>query len=252
MSGLYSWRRVTTTWDRSASSAPTRSSLMRPLVTSPCSTTSGRHEGSTACAGARTATSWPPVVGSGVGRVRASRSLPPMARCWRSTCFPALAVRRTASSAARTSTSSTSPPSTAGSIGCRTRDAAGTWNHPRSGHISPRSARLWRATRLSLREGAGPLLPVSRQTLPGSSDGIASMTLRRLKLLAILAPLLFLAALELARQVVSPALFQGWPGQLLLAGIVLLGTLFFAEAIFGVVSRLQTQLAQQNQELLAL
>jgi hypothetical protein len=78
------------------------------------------------------------------------------------------------------------------------------------------------------------------------------MTLRRLKLLAILAPLLFLAALELARQVISPALFQGWPGYLLLTGIVLLGTLFFAEAIFGVVGRLQTQLAQQNQELLAL
>src|SRR5215207_10191546 len=78
------------------------------------------------------------------------------------------------------------------------------------------------------------------------------MTLRRLKLLAILAPLLFLGALELARQVISPALFQGWPGQLLLAGIILLGTLFFAEAIFGVVGRLQMQLAQQNQELLAL
>ena len=31
---------------------------------------------------------------------------------------------------------------------------------------------------------------------------------------------------------------------------MLLGTLFFAEAIFGVVGRLQTQLAQQNQELL--
>ena len=36
------------------------------------------------------------------------------------------------------------------------------------------------------------------------------MTLHRLKLLAILAPLLFLGALELARQVISPALFQGW------------------------------------------
>ena len=36
----------------------------------------------------------------------------------------------------------------------------------------PRSARLWHATRLSLREGAGPLLRMSRQTLPGSSDGI--------------------------------------------------------------------------------
>ena len=78
------------------------------------------------------------------------------------------------------------------------------------------------------------------------------MTLRRLKLLAILAPLLFLGALELARQVISPALFQGWPGLLLLAGIVLLGTLFFAEALFGVVGRLQTRLTQQNQELLAL
>ncbi len=78
------------------------------------------------------------------------------------------------------------------------------------------------------------------------------MTLRRLKLLAILAPLLFLGALEVARQVISPDLFQGWPGHLLLAGIVLLGTLFFAEAIFSVVGRLQTRLAQQNRELLAL
>ena len=78
------------------------------------------------------------------------------------------------------------------------------------------------------------------------------MTLRRLKLLAIISPLLFLGALELARQVIAPGLFQGWPGLLLLAGIILLGTLFFAEALFGVVGRLQTQLAQQNQELLAL
>ena len=69
------------------------------------------------------------------------------------------------------------------------------------------------------------------------------MTLRRLKLLAILAPLLFLGALEVARQVLAPDLFQGWPGLLLLAGIVLLGTLFFAEAVFGVVGRLQTRLS---------
>ena len=78
------------------------------------------------------------------------------------------------------------------------------------------------------------------------------MTLRQLKLLAILAPLLFLGAVELVRQVIAPDLFAGWPGHLLLAGIVLLGTLFFAEAIFGVVARLQTRLAQQNRELLAL
>jgi len=78
------------------------------------------------------------------------------------------------------------------------------------------------------------------------------MTLRQLKWLAVLAPLLFLAALEAVRQLVSPDLFRAWPGYLLLAGIVLLGTLFFAEAIFGVVERLQTRLAHQNRELLDL
>jgi signal transduction histidine kinase len=78
------------------------------------------------------------------------------------------------------------------------------------------------------------------------------MTLDRLKWLAVLAPLLFLGGLELARQVIAPDLFREWPGTLLLAGIVLLGTLFFAEAIFGIVGRLQARLAQQNNELLAL
>ena len=78
------------------------------------------------------------------------------------------------------------------------------------------------------------------------------MTLRHLKWLAILAPLLFLGALELVRQTVFPELFRAWPGYLLLAGAVLLGTLFFAEAIFGIVSRLQERLARQNRELLAL
>jgi signal transduction histidine kinase len=79
-----------------------------------------------------------------------------------------------------------------------------------------------------------------------------SMTLRRLKWLAVLAPLLFLGAVEVARRILAPDVFQDWPGYLLLAGIVLLGTLFFAETIFGVVGRLQARLTQQNRELLAL
>jgi nitrate/nitrite-specific signal transduction histidine kinase len=87
-------------------------------------------------------------------------------------------------------------------------------------------------------------------------DGLATMrpalTLRHLKLLAVLAPLLFLAAIEVVRHVVAPELFRAWPGYVLLAGIVLLGTLFFAEAVFGVVGRLQDRLTHQNQELLAL
>lgn len=78
------------------------------------------------------------------------------------------------------------------------------------------------------------------------------MTLQRLKWLAVLAPLLFLGALELIRHVVAPELFHAWPGYLLLGGAVLLGTLFFAEAIFSVVNRLQERLARQNQELLEL
>lgn len=78
------------------------------------------------------------------------------------------------------------------------------------------------------------------------------MTLRRIKWLTILAPLLFLAALELLRLFVQPALFRAWPGYLLLAGLVVLGTLFFSEAIFSVVERLQRQLQRQNEELLAL
>ena len=78
------------------------------------------------------------------------------------------------------------------------------------------------------------------------------MTLRRLKVLAILAPLLFLGGIELIRHTVDPALFASWPGYLLLGGVVLLGTLLFAEAIFAVVNRLQARLTRQNRELLAL
>lgn len=78
------------------------------------------------------------------------------------------------------------------------------------------------------------------------------MTLRRLKWLTILAPLFFLAALELLRAFVQPSLFHAWPGYLLLAGLVVLGTLFFSEAIFSVIERLQRQLQRQNEELLAL
>jgi signal transduction histidine kinase len=78
------------------------------------------------------------------------------------------------------------------------------------------------------------------------------MTLQRLKWLAVLAPLLFLAAIEAVRQTIAPELFRGWPGSLLLGGVVLLATFFFAETIFGLVNRLQEQLAQQNRELVAL
>jgi len=74
----------------------------------------------------------------------------------------------------------------------------------------------------------------------------------RLKWIAVLAPLVFLAGLELLRHLVYPQLFVTWPGYLLLAGIVLIGAFIFAESVFSVIGRMQARLTRQNQELLAL
>jgi nitrate/nitrite-specific signal transduction histidine kinase len=76
--------------------------------------------------------------------------------------------------------------------------------------------------------------------------------LRRLKWIAILSPLVFLGLLELARQLAAPEVLRAWPGYILIAGLVLIGTLFFAETIFGVIGRMQDRLRTQNRELLAL
>ena len=75
--------------------------------------------------------------------------------------------------------------------------------------------------------------------------------LRRLKWVAVLAPLLFLSVLELGR-LLYPVPFRGWPGIFVLPVVVLGATLLFAEAVFGVVGAAQRRLAQQNRELLAL
>lgn len=78
------------------------------------------------------------------------------------------------------------------------------------------------------------------------------MTLRRLKLLSILVPLVFLVVLELLREVIFPDVLAGWPGYLLIGGIVLTGVLFFSEAVFTVINRARERLEQKNRELLAL
>jgi len=78
------------------------------------------------------------------------------------------------------------------------------------------------------------------------------MSLRRLKWLSILSPLAFLALVEVSRSLVFPGLFSSWPGYVLFAGIVLIGMLFFSEAIFAVIDRTQGRLEQKNRELLAL
>src|SRR5918912_2191761 len=78
------------------------------------------------------------------------------------------------------------------------------------------------------------------------------MSLRRLKWTTVVAPLLFLAAVDYARRTFQVELLQAWPGEILLAGVVLFATLLFSETVFGRIERMQVRLSQQNRELLAL
>jgi len=78
------------------------------------------------------------------------------------------------------------------------------------------------------------------------------VSLRQLKWTTIVAPLVFLAAIDFLRRTVLPDLLQAWPGEILLGGIILFATLLFSETIFGRVERMQRRVEQQNRELLAL
>lgn len=78
------------------------------------------------------------------------------------------------------------------------------------------------------------------------------MSLRQLKWTTIIAPLVFLLAIDLVRRTLAPELMRAWPGDLLVAGIVLFAALIFSETVFGRIERMQARLARQNRELLAL
>jgi signal transduction histidine kinase len=78
------------------------------------------------------------------------------------------------------------------------------------------------------------------------------MTLRQLRWIAIVAPVAFLVAIEIVRNTVEPALFRSIPGYLLTGGIVLVGALFFSEALFSIIGGMQARLSNRNRELLAL
>lgn len=77
-------------------------------------------------------------------------------------------------------------------------------------------------------------------------------SLSRLKWITILAPLVFLGLLALARWWIAPGFFASWPGYLLLSGVTVLAVLAFSQMIFTVIERLQRRLRMQNHELLAL
>jgi signal transduction histidine kinase len=78
------------------------------------------------------------------------------------------------------------------------------------------------------------------------------MTLHRLQWLAIVAPLGFLALVEVARLALVAADLPPWLRYSLLGGIALLSVLAFSELIFAVIRRLHARLVTQNRELLAL
>jgi hypothetical protein len=101
--------------------------------------------------------------------------------------------------------------------------------------------------------GGGTVIPAPLLWRPDrpTEQGQRGMTLQRLKWLTLTAPLLFLAGLLVAQRRL-PDLLTWWPGYLLIAGVSLTATLFFNEAIFSVINRLQQQVVQRNRELLAL
>jgi nitrate/nitrite-specific signal transduction histidine kinase len=78
------------------------------------------------------------------------------------------------------------------------------------------------------------------------------MSLRQLKWTTIVAPLVFLIVVDLVRRNLQPELMQSWPGELLVAGVVLFGVLLFSETVFGRIERMQARLGRQNRELLGL
>lgn len=78
------------------------------------------------------------------------------------------------------------------------------------------------------------------------------MSLRQLKWTTIGAPLLFLALIDYLRRTLQLDFLQAWPGDVLIAGVVLFGVLLFSESVFGRIERMQARLEQQNRELLGL
>ncbi len=77
------------------------------------------------------------------------------------------------------------------------------------------------------------------------------MNFRRLKWIAILAPIVFVGSLEYARYALGPisATFQG---HLMMSAVALLGAVFFYGAVFTVIDHIQQDLERQNRELVAL
>jgi signal transduction histidine kinase len=78
-----------------------------------------------------------------------------------------------------------------------------------------------------------------------------SLTLGRLRVLAVLGALVLILALEYVRFLVSPYLVS-WKGLALMNAAVFVGVVFLLGAMFSIIGRMQRRLERQNRELLAL
>lgn len=75
-----------------------------------------------------------------------------------------------------------------------------------------------------------------------------TLTLRQLEWLAVLAPMLFLAAVYFF--VLSPihSFFHDWYGFVVLAAVLLVAVYFFSRAVFGIVRSLQREVETLNEQ----
>jgi signal transduction histidine kinase len=77
------------------------------------------------------------------------------------------------------------------------------------------------------------------------------LSLRRLKWIAILAPVVFAGALEYVVAKLHPELLS-WPGRFVMAAVVVVALVFFYGGVFSLVRAMQDRLERRNRELLAL
>ena len=77
----------------------------------------------------------------------------------------------------------------------------------------------------------------------------AGLTLRQLRWLGVILPLIFLGLLDLVRHAVWPELLHSWPGFLLIGALVAAGTYLFSKAMLDTIEQMQARLFEQNRAL---
>ena len=78
------------------------------------------------------------------------------------------------------------------------------------------------------------------------------ITLERLKLITVAAPTVFVVVVLALYEFLSLSNYAVWAVDVGVVILTFIAALIFSEVVFGIVSRLQAGLAQQNKELLAL